>query len=179
MTLFTKWADAHNKPPLPVALRQQENPYLACLKLAEVREKTFDSRNARRVRAWFESHPACNQMLLPLDWRDVDLRGSEMVDVEARHGRGWFDKATGVRVYFDSQTLEIKEDDRPEHRLEQRETYNDALALATALGSAAYRREILEEFPLTVKNGALVNKNTTNKKKAKLDNKQLELDLSM
>lgn len=171
-TLFQKWCEENNKAPLPEQYHAQENPYLQALKLAEIREATFQQRQARRVRTWFHYHPECKQLLLPLDWRDDQVRGASFIDVDMRHGHGWFDRAVGVRVSIDNQTLEIKEDERPEHRLSQSESYNNALAVARAMGSARYQAEIT----------AFVQQEEAERKakrvrKSKVSDKQLSLDM--
>lgn len=151
-TLFQSWCENNDKKPLPQQYQQQENPYLQTLKLAEVRSATFQQRQARRVRTWFENHPECKGELLPLDWRDQQLRSEETaIDTESRSGNGWFDKTTGFRVVVDSVSLEIHEVDLPEHRLSEVDSLDKPLAIAAAMNTEAYRREILlnkskEEF---------------------------------
>jgi hypothetical protein len=142
-TLFQSWCEANDKPALPEHYIQQENPYLQVLKLSEVRAVTFEQRQSRRVRTWYENHPECRHELLPLDWRGQQFRANKpSIDTGSRVGRGWFDKATSVRVSIDSQTLEIREEDRPEHRLSQTDSLDKSMALAAAMSSPAYKREI-------------------------------------
>lgn len=159
MTLFEQWCTANNKAPLPAYLRKQENPYLACLKLAEIQEDTFYQRQERRVLSWYDAHPACKQMLLPMDWRDESLRSKEPIDIQERFGRGWFDRVTAAKHHADGE--------RPEHRPAEIETFDKALAIADYMNSDAYRREIETEF--IRKKGR--------RKALKASNYQLELDL--
>lgn len=156
-TLFQSWAAGQTPPkPLPSVIATLENPYLQALKLAEHTEATFYQRQERRVRTWYHEHPKCNQMLLPLDWRDNQLRGESLIDADSRFGRGWFERVSDV--------------ERPEHRLEEIETYNDALTLANVLISPEWRREVLAEYPLP--------KVQPRKPKAQALEKQLALNLS-
>lgn len=163
MTLFEEWRKANNKAPLPAYLQQHENPYLQCLKLATVNEDSFAQKQERRVLAWYEKHPECRQLLLPLDWRGVQMRSShEYIDITERFGHGWFDKVSGGH-------------ERPEQRLKEVDSLDNALAMAAALNSDWHKREILDEYPLEMNaEGKLVNRR---KKKKAEKPKQLVLDL--
>ncbi len=168
-TLFQKWCEDNERPALP-AQYQQENPFLAVLKLAEVQTATFEQRQSRRVRTWFANHPECRQTLLPIDWREQQLRGETLIDTESRAGSGWFDKATGVKVFSE----EFAYNPYPI------ETFDNALEMATALNSPAYKREIMEEYPLVkAGDGSMVNaaKRKGRKPRTKTSDKQMELEL--
>lgn len=157
-TLFQKWAAAQTPPkPLPPIIASQENPYLQALKLAEITEATFYQRQARRVRTWFYYHPDCKQLLLPLDWRDVQVRGETLIDVDARFDADWFERVGDI--------------ERPEHRLAEIEEYGDALSMAAAMNNAAYQSEILTAYPLpTMK---------IRKPRSSVSDKQLSLNLAI
>jgi hypothetical protein len=181
VTLFQSWIETSEKTPLPAPYRQHENPYLQTLKLAEIQSSTFEQRQARRVRTWFARHPECKQMLLPLDWRDQQLRSdSTLISVEHRASRKWFDTVVGVRIAETDDLIA----ENPSKRMNEPDALDYAIEMASAISSRDYMQSVLEEYPLVAaSDGSIVNKRKPRKeadkhkthKQEKLH--QLELDL--
>lgn len=148
-----------------------ENPYLICLQAARQQETTFYQRQETTVRQWYEAHPICKQMLLPLDWRDEQLRSSDkFIAIEERHGRGWFDLVVGLR----HAAAVLVDEERPEHRLAELECFDEPIQMAAAMSSAAYQVDIRRAEA----EGAF-RKQSSRRRKAEPSEKQLKLRFEM
>lgn len=78
-----------------LAVQPERNPYVQCLQQAELCEALHYEAQAAAVRQWFDAHPQCCWMLFPERDGQYLRDATQAVDVEQRHGAGWFERVTG------------------------------------------------------------------------------------